>query len=60
MSELYSVLEIERSTGLTFFAEPLTLLFGDDLDQIKVTDFFEVEVGDSLTYSVVLAVRRAS
>lgn len=59
MRELNSVIEIERSTDLTFFVEPLTALFGDAINQIKVVDFFKVEEGELLTYSVVLAVKES-
>ncbi|MCF6255975.1 MAG: hypothetical protein L3J98_06835 [Gammaproteobacteria bacterium] len=61
MQELYSIEDIGYSTGLEFFLEPLTTLFGGQLDKLKATDFFatEIEENGSLThiYSVVLAVK---
>ena len=61
MQELNSIVETANNTGLEFFSEPLTTLFGDQLGSIEVMDFFSVENDENGTlihsYSVVLAVK---
>ena len=57
MTELYAAEDFELCTGLDFFATPLSMLFGDTLDRIRVGDCSAIEDNGSTTYSLVLAIK---